>query len=59
MFSSKEQSSPASDLYIGSSYIHMYMYIRMATITFSWWLSFDPAAIRASTVSELTSLRRA
>ena len=27
MFSSKEQSRPASDLYIGSSYTHMYMYV--------------------------------
>ena len=27
MFSSKEQSSPASDLCMGSSYTHMYMYV--------------------------------
>ena len=27
MFSNKEQSSPASDLDIGSSYAHMYMYV--------------------------------
>ena len=27
MFSSKEQSRPASDLYMGSSYTHMYMYV--------------------------------
>ena len=27
MSSSKEQSRPASDLYIGNSYTHMYMYV--------------------------------
>ena len=27
MFSSKEQSSPASDLCMGSSYTHTYMYV--------------------------------